>query len=264
MGAPYLLFNAATRDKVVKANPGLSKGQVSKKIAKRWESLDDATKAPFIRCGSDIYLTGRDAGKYKLHRALGYNRFETTFTRVPKEYRVVAKHSDDYNELVHDSCANLPDIHAFPWGLWIEKARPNWLTIADINTLSSNQSIEVVLFDSVGDLVAHNVDSRIYTPLVFFKKLIATFTKTHDLCGKLRLRGSSPFEIELSVYFRREWCTVEKAIRSHTHVGGKHGKHGPVGPIRHTVLPLATPVGIFCPMIRCDTLLNLPDVYSIP
>jgi hypothetical protein len=134
------------------------------------------------------------------------------------------------------------------------------LTIADIHTLSSNQSIDVVLFDSVGDLVAHNVDFRIYTPGVFFKKLVATSTKTHDLFGKLRLHGSSPFEIELCVYFHREWCTVEEAIRAQTDADGKHV---PVEPIRYTALPLTTPVGIYGPMIRCDTLSDTPDVHSI-
>ena len=70
----YMLFSAAVRDEVTKANPGLKMGDMSKKIGERWASADEATKEQFRKKADDDkerYQKEKHAYQQKLHEQDG-------------------------------------------------------------------------------------------------------------------------------------------------------------------------------------------------
>ena len=143
---------------------------------------------------------------------------------------------------------------------WQRSSEKFSITIADIENLSADDELEVLILDrNVLDIVEHiNEAHKCYDPKEFFRCNRHTYKHNKGLSGVLNMHYGGT-ENDVSIYnFEFEmliqgngynfWCPLEN---EHLELNGKHWNE----------YPKSTKVGLRGSMIKWEDLSKLPNIY---
>ena len=199
-------------------------------------------------------------------RALGYNKYETEKTKLPKNWikkRLFKWEKDEYcREKIPE-----PDLDGLEQDKWLKKIANKCLTIKDIKEMNDGDEIKVLVMDrNLYDRTCSvNKPNKLYTAEYFFRHNTATYKHYTDLKGELTFHWtdkdykSSDFEFDIE-YEKNNWYPLEN---------GKLPKNDPQGLFEFpfgkemdwTEFPESTKIGWRGEMMLWDKVILESDIY---
>ena len=217
---------------------------------------------------SEEMLNGlRATKKNHIHVGRGYNQWISKATQVPAGFKETKDYDKKWMEEYQCRDANPYPKKGLDIERWTRKARPAWLTIADIQKLKPGDTLDVLPLDrNVTETVAGSITpNKLHPASVFFKPNRATYEHKGDLKGKLTLLTNSekivldPFEFHVEINKSDNWYPLQdgslpaKDPQGFVKLLGKKMHWSSMSPSTH--------VGYRGPMLAASSLKKLPSVF---
>jgi len=218
---------------------------------------------------SEEMLNGlRATKKNYIHKGLGYNQWISKATKVPAGFVETKDYDKKWLEEYQCRDANPYPKKGLNIERWTRKARPSWLTIADIQGLKSGEKVDVLPLDrNVMETVEAGgiKPNKLHPAPLFFKPNRALYEHKEGLKGKLTLLVNSekivldPFEFHVEVNKKDTWYPLQdgslpaKDPQGFVKLLGKETHWTSMSPSTH--------VGYRGPMLAAAALKKLPPVF---
>jgi len=215
---------------------------------------------------SEEMLNGlRATKKNYIHVGRGYNQWISKATKVPAGFVETKDYDKKWMEEYQCRDANPYPKKGLDIERWTRKARPSWLTIADIQQLKPGEKIDVLPLDrNVAETVSAT-PNKLHPASVFFKPNRAVYEHKEGLQGKLTLLVNSekivldPFEFHVEINKSDNWYPLQdgslpaKDPQGFVKLLGKK--------MEWTAMSPSTHVGYRGPMLAASSLKKLPPVF---
>ena len=215
---------------------------------------------------SEEMLNGlRATKKNHIHVSHGYNQWISKATKVPAGFVETTEYDKKWMEEYQCRDANPYPKKGLDIERWTRKARPSWLTIADIQRLKPGDTLEVLPLDrNVAETVSAT-PNKLHPATLFFKPNRAVYEHKDGLQGKLTLLVNSekiildPFEFHVEINKSDTWYPLQdgslpaKDPQGFVKLLGKKMDWTAMSPTTH--------VGYRGPMLEVAALKKLPPVF---